>query len=309
MIILEKLVQDPVGFVRTDPLGQAVLAPFAVALALALVLRVAGGGTVGRRIAAAGIGAGFLAAFALSLGLPLALPPEGAVQQVFWIAAAGLALGLLVDLGGWVRAGGAALAVLLPAAALIWLVGARHETLWPRALLLFAASIPVYWRVAAAGRGSEEPAQRSAALFPPIMLLAAVAALAQLAWSDGSGLALLAVALGAATIGYLVVAYGLHLVGARPLRFEAAATFGAAGAGLALVYAALLGGSKIDPVAVAILLLVFAVDLRARELAMAVIPGGGFLARAVQPVVYAVVVAIPALGAIVYAIYAPLNLF
>ncbi|MCW5772464.1 MAG: hypothetical protein KIT16_12560 [Rhodospirillaceae bacterium] len=309
MILLDKLVQDPVGFVRTDPLGQAVLAPFLVAVVLALVFRLVGGGRVGRRIAAAGVGAGFLVAFVLMLGPPLDMPPANTAQQIFWIAAVGLVLGLIADVGGWVRAGAASLAVLIPAAALIWLVGPRYESLWPIALLLFAASIPVLWRVAAAAQGSEEPGRRSAALFPPILVLAAAAGFTFLAWKDGAGIALLAVALCAATFGFLLIAYLLNLVGMRPLRFDAAGTFGAAGAALALAYVALLGGSKIDPIAIAILLLVFAADIRARDLAFAVASGEGIAARLVQPIVYAIVVAIPALAAVVYSIYAPLYLF
>jgi hypothetical protein len=298
--MLQNLMQDPVRYLTADPVGQSVLLPFAVALVVAALLRLAGGSAIGRRTAAFGIGAGFLAAFVFLAEMPAGLSSGTPLGKLFWIAAAGLAMGFVLDLDG---SAGRGVAFAAAAAALVWLAAERHEELWRVALLLYAASILVYWRIGA-GAESEEPARRSEPPFPPILLLITAGALAWLIPKSAAlDLAPLATALASAAGGYLLLAYLFHLLGAKPLRVAASGLFGGAGALLAIGSVWMLFVPGASAIGGGILLLAFLLDHRARALALGAVPGEGVLARALQPLVYALVVAVPAAAAVAYIVF------
>lgn len=289
-----------------SPIGQTAVVPFAVALAVALVLGVAGG-AVGRRVAALGIGAGFLVAYWLIDGVP-PVPPVATKHKVIYVAAACLALGLILDLAGLSRAGGHALAFAVPAGALQWL---RQDQIaaGPAAALvvtlavLFLVSIVVYWRQAASARGADVPETSSAGLFAPIQVLAAAAGLggiALLGISLGYGSA--ALALAAAGGGYLLASYLAHAVTGRALSYGATGAFGAGGAWLALEYAAVFEADT--PAKIALLgavALAFFADFLARPVALGAALGNGAFARLARPLIYGVVAGIPPAAALAYA--------
>ena len=289
-----------------DPLGQTAIVPFAVALALALILRLAGGAQWGHRLAAIGIGAGFFVAYYLiHSGIP-AFPPAATGQKAFYVAAVSLALGLVLDLAGLARAGGHLFAFVLPVAALFWLrqpqlMAGPDGALIATLAVLFLVSILVYWRQAAAARGSDTPAASSAALFPPIQVLVTGIGLGGIALlgislSFGS----LALALAAATGGYILASYLAHLLSGRALGYGAIGAFGAGGVWLALAYAAVFAAdAPVKLVLMGVVALAFVADLLARPFALGM--GAGAAARLVQPLVYGVVVAIPPAAALAYA--------
>jgi hypothetical protein len=292
-------------FFLDDPLGQAVATPFVVGAVLTLIVRAAFGPAWGGKLAVAGGAAGFIVGFAVLQGVPT-FPPPASVGKIFYLALFGGALGLAVDLLGATRKAGHALAFLLPAAALLWIAerrlgGTLSAGLVANLVVLFLASILVYWRVAATARGADAPENRSAGLFPAILVLVAAAGLALLAVMGASAaLSAMSVALAAAAGGHLAVSGLFHLAGRAPFRFDAIGAFGLAGALLAIGYVLVLFNEGASRVALALLLLVFVIDFVARPAALAARPGGG-AARLVQPVFYLAIVALPAALAVAYA--------
>jgi hypothetical protein len=289
-----------------NPVGQTAIVPFIIGFAFALVVRLAGGAVWGHRLAAIGIGAGvFTAYYLIHNGVP-AFPPAATGQKAFYVAAASFALGVVLDLAGAARAGGHLFAFLLPAGALYWLrqpqiAAGPGAALIATLVLLFLASIVVYWRQAASARASDTDEGSSAALFPAIQVLAAAIGLGGIALL-GVSLAYgsLAMALAAATGGYLVVSYVVHLVTGRALGYGAIGVFGAGGLWLALAYAAVLAAdASIKLVLIGVVALAFAADFIVRELALSVGTGAG--ARLLQPLVYGLLAALPSAAAFAYA--------
>jgi hypothetical protein len=288
-----------------DPVGQTAIVPFAIGFLLALILRIVGL----RALAALGIGAAFFATYyIIHSGVP-AFPPVATAQKLFYVAAAGLALGLVLDLAGAARSGGHLFAFVVPIAALAWmrwpqLMAGPGGALIATLVVLFLASIVVYWRQAASARGADTDEASSAALFPAIQLLAAGIGLGGIALlgislSFGS----LAMALAAGTGGYLLVSYLAHLFGGRGLGYGAVGALGGGGIWLALAYAAVFAAdAPVKIVLIGVVALAFAVDFVARPLALLVAAGGSpAAARFVQPLAYGIVVAIAPAAALGYA--------
>jgi len=279
--------------------GQVALVPFAVSFLITLVLAFAGEG--GRRFAALGIGAGFLVAYLLQQsGLP-SFPPPQTAQKIFYIAAGGLALGLLLDAAGLTRHGGHLFAVLLPIGALWWMRQTQIATGPSTALIvtlvvLFVVSVIVYWRNAATARGSDSMEASSAGLFPPIQLLAAALGLGGITLISFSiTVGPLGLALAAAAGGHLLVSYLAHAIGGRALGYGAAGAFGGAGAWLALLYAAAFAAEQpLHYWLIGAVSLTFVADLVARRVALGAPFGTGGFARLVRPILYGIVVVIPA---------------
>lgn len=288
-----------------DPVGQTAIVPFAVGFLLALILRVVGG----NRLAALGIGAAFIVTYyLLHNGIP-AFPPAATAQKMFYVAAASLALGLVLDLAGAARSGGHLFAFVVPIAALAWmrwpqLMAGPDSVLVATLVVLFLASIVVYWRQAASARGSDTDEASSAALFPAIQVLVAGIGLGGIALL-GISLAFgsLAMALAAGAGGYLLVSYLAHLFGGRGLGYGATGAFGGGGIWLALAYAAVFAADAPVKIAlIGVVALAFALDFVARPLALLVAAGGSpAAARFVQPLAYGIVVAIPPAAALAYA--------
>jgi hypothetical protein len=290
-----------------DDLARMAAAPFALALALALVVRLLGGADLGRRLAALGIGAGVLAAIYLISGLA-PFPPAATNQKLIYAIAAGWALGIVLDLAGLTRAGGHLFALLLPLGVLWWLretqlrAGPGTE-LVVSLVILYLVSVLVYWRQAASARGADAPAASSAALFPAIQLLAAGAGLGSVRVLDvPASLGMYGVAVAAAAGGYLLVAYLWHAASGRGLGFGAAGALGGGGAWLAILYAAAFQTDEsVKRVLLALVAATFVADFFARPLALGAPLGTGLAARLLRPLVYGIVVSIPSAAAFAYA--------
>lgn len=293
-------------FFLDDPLGQAVATPFLAAAILTLAIRLAFGVALGARLAVAGAVLGFLAAVANMQGIQ-AFPPPASVPKIFYIVAIGGAIGLAVDLLGATRKAGHALAFVIPLAALAWLAerrlgGAMSPGFFANLAVSFAASILIYWRVAAAARGSAETVNHAAGLFPAIQVLVAASGLGILAVMGASaGLSAMSIALAASAGGYLAVSGLFYLGGRAPFRFDATGAFGIAGALLAIGYVIVLFNEGASRVALAVLLLVFVADIAARPIALGAKLGDGMAARIAQPFFYLALVAVPAALAVAYA--------
>jgi len=285
--------------------GQVAAVPFAVAFLVTLALGLAG--PAGRRVAALGIGAGFLVAYYLiQSGVPQFPPPQMA-HKVFYLAAAGLVLGLVLDFAGLTRAGGHIFAILLPIGALWWMrqsqIAAGPGTALVVALaVLFLVSVLVYWRQAATARGSDSMESSSAGLFPAIQLLVVAIGLGGItllsfSLTNGS----LALALSAATGGYLLVSFLAHAVGGRALGYGATGAFGAGGAWLLLLYGSVfVAEAPLHYWLLGIVSLAFAADFVARPVALGAALGRGGVARLVRPLIYGFVVGIPPAAALAY---------
>jgi hypothetical protein len=292
-----------------DPVGQMAIVPFAIGAVLALLLRLVGGSALGHRAAPLAIGAGFFVAYYLiHNGVP-AFPPTATGQKAFYVAAIGLGLGVLLDLAGLARSGGHLFAIVLPAAALLWMrqpqiAAGLDSALIATLAVLFLASIIVYWRQAAAARGSDAPETSSAALFPAIQVLVAGIGLGGIAIL-GVSLAFgsLAFALAAATGGFLLISYLAHLFSGRALGYGAIGAFGAGGIWLAFAYAAIFAAdAPVKFVLIGVVALAFVADIFARPLALlAAAESAPATARFVQPLAYGIVVAIPPAAALAYA--------
>jgi hypothetical protein len=292
-----------------DPVGQAAIVPFAVGFLLALILGIVGGAVRGQRLAALGIGAAFLVVYYLTHNGVPAFPPAATAQKMFYVAAASIALGVLLDLVGGARSGGHLFAFVVPVVALLWMrwpqiTAGPSGGLIATLVVLFLASIVVYWRQAAAARGADTEEASSAALFPAIQVLVAGIGLGGIALL-GISLAFgtLAMALAAAAGGYLLVSYLVHLLAARGLGYGATGAFGAGGVWLALAYAAVFAAdAPVKLVLIGVVALAFAIDFVARPLALLVAASGSpGAARLLQPLAYGIVVAIPPAAALAYA--------
>jgi hypothetical protein len=292
-----------------DPVGQMAIVPFAVGFLLALIVRTVGGYIWGQRFAAIGIGAAFLAAYYLiHSGVP-AFPPAATAQKMFYVAAASFALGLVLDLAGAARSGGHLFAFVVPVAALVWMrwpqiAAGPGGGLVATLVVLFLASVIVYWRQAASARGADTDEASSAALFPSIQVLVAGLGLGGIALL-GISLAFgsLSIALAAGAGGYLLVSYLLHLLSGRGLGYGAIGAFGAGGIWLALAYAAVFAAdAPVKIVLIGVTALAFAVDFVARPFALLVAASGSpGAARLLQPLAYGIVVAIPPAATLAYA--------
>jgi hypothetical protein len=292
----------------TSDIGRSAVVPFAVALAVAMSVRLAGGREFGHRLAALGIGAGFFAAYYLiQSGVP-AFPPAATSQKVFYVAAAGLALGVILDIAGLTRAGGHLFALLLPVGALYWLrqnqiAAGPGAALIATLAVLFLVSIVVYWRQAASARGADQPEASSAALFPPLQVLVAAFGLGGIALLGISlGYGSLALALTAATGGYLLASYLAHLLSGRAFGYGATGAFGGGGIWLALGYGATFeADAPIKLVLLGAVALAFFADFFARPIALQAPFGAGAFARLARPILYGIVVGIPPAAALAYA--------
>ncbi|HUT47909.1 MAG TPA: hypothetical protein VM325_01100 [Alphaproteobacteria bacterium] len=276
--------------------------PFVAALVLAVVIRFALGAQRGRLLAVAAAGLGFLACYWNLLGIP-AFPPPASSQKVFYLALLGLVAGLAIDLTGSGRKAGHAFSFTFPAIALLWLAW-RTISAGPgigdllTVLALFAGSILVFWRVAAAARQADVEADPRHALSPAIMVFVAAtgAGLAALFGASAS-LSQLSIGLAFATAGFLLLAYIGYLRG-ETFGFGGTGAFGAAGALIVLVAVMALFAGRVSKWALALILLVFAADFLARRVALK-----GKAGRLLNPFLYGAIVAIPAAaGAVVAAL-------
>jgi len=271
--------------ILAHPAGQSVVVPLAVALVATGLLRLIGGGR-GPTLAAAGLGLGFLAGYGLILGIA-PLPPRSAGQKLFYIVALAWAAGVALDLAAARPLWRHGLAVVGSVAAVVWLLGAQlgaETMLWPGSVLV-AAWVLVLERLSARSGQSLDGA---------VMLIVVGLAGAGVAFfgATASG-AQLSLALAAAAGGFALWNWPVVR-----FRFAAAAVYAGGAAALALASQFVLY-TQVSPWALLLLVLVFFVDRWAARLSHGL--GDNAFARALAPVVLALVAAIPAGAALAVA--------
>lgn len=263
------------------PVVQSVAVPLAIALALTGGIGVGLGRDRGGAIAAAAAGLALLTATVLIGGAP-PWPPASGLHKLPYLLALGLATGVALDLGGAGRRGAFGAAVALMLLALAWLAWPQLGRLGDRAWAVLGIAAVT----GAATLGSLATTERNSANAPATLMVAGLG-LAAVAFNAGSlKLFQLAVALTAAVGGYALWNWP------KPRH-----AFGAAGilsAGIAWVMLALLTLLLTDvrPGALLVLAMVFAAAPVAR-----CVPLGRLDRRIAEPVLIAVVAAIPAAAA------------
>jgi hypothetical protein len=261
-----------------SPSHGALLLPFAAALLLAGLIRLAGGTGRGVRLADSAVGLAFLLAFIALFGsLPfIGRPPHRLVAET---AALGTVLGVVLRLAG---KDGRLTAILAPLALVLWRYGIALPDLPWRALLPAIA-------FAIGGVAVARQLQVSASRGAVPIVQSAVAAL---------GLAGIATFFGAAALVPLALALAASLAGflawnwPNPRWPLGPAGWLAAGGAL-LAMALSLGQSLLALPPLGLLALVFFVEPAAQRLAA----GSGVIGRALSPLVLAVVAGVPALAA------------
>jgi len=266
--------------VLLSPAHGELLLPFAAAMLLAGLIRLAGGPTRGARLADSAVGLAFLLAFIALFGsLPiLGHPPHTLVAET---VALGTALGLALTLAG--RAGQIA-AIVAPLALVLWRYGLALPHLPWRALLPAGA-------VAAGGVAVLRQLQASAGRGAVPIVLSAVAALdlaGIAAFFAAEGVMRLALALAAALAGFLAWNWP------NPRWPLGPAGWLAAGGALLAMALSLAGESLLALVPLSLLALVFFVEPAAARLGA----GSGLIGRALAPIVLGLTAALPALAAI-----------
>ena len=261
------------------PAAESAGLPLLLAVVLAGLIRLAGGPGRGRQMAGLAVPLAFLVTWYVLFDLP-PWPPRSAGQKLGYAVLLATALGLLLDVERGrpsIRTAGAVLAGAGAAAWVAWPMLARLEA-GPAAL---AAGV-VGWRLARpAERGTDTPVI-GLVLAVGLAVVAMTAASAAIAQTAGA----VAAALG----GYLLWNWPVARFWAGgPLVLAVAAALGA------LATQALLF-TKGHPGALAPLVLVAFADAAAARLGIGA--GGGVLARALQPVVLALLAAVPAALAI-----------
>jgi len=283
--------------------------PFIATFLATLAIRLGGGPVHGARLAIVAPGLGFLLAYYLIEGA--AWPAVASKQKVLWIAVTAVALGLLVHLASRRRALALAVAYLAPLAALAWLDWRRltgdpdlgRILTW---VVLYLAALLALWSLhAAAGErrptGPDDPrdgAGRGGVFAPLLVMVAAFAAGVISLFSAFIGMAQASIAVGAVLGGYLLAAYPFHIASGRSFAFGAGGLVGVAGIWIACLFVMALFGFSMNRVALAILLLAFPAGWLARRVRV----GTGRTARILEPVVFGVLVAIPAAAGAAYAI-------
>ncbi|MBP2293803.1 hypothetical protein [Azospirillum rugosum] len=178
--------------------------PFVQSSILPLLLSVVAVGALhrlapGRLLAVAGIGVTFLAVFALVVGVP-ALPPPSSMGKLFWSVAGGFVLGVVADAVGVRGRAGSALAAAWLAASLVWIALPALDT--PAAfatllVLLLVGACVVFGRVDANDG-------RNAVASAAVLLALALAIGGTALIGSSASIAQMALALAAATGGFLL---------------------------------------------------------------------------------------------------------
>ncbi|WP_448187810.1 hypothetical protein [Azospirillum sp. sgz301742] len=181
-----------------DPFLQSSVLPLLAALAAVGLLRLAGGGVAGRRLAAGGIALAFLGVFALVVGIP-AFPPPSSMGRLFWCAVTGVAIGLAGDATGVKGAKASTLTGVWLLGSLLWMIlpaltGAAEALI--AVPLLAAGAWVAFGRLPA---GKDGPATSGAVLLALALAVGGTALV-----GSSASLAQAALALAAATGGFLL---------------------------------------------------------------------------------------------------------
>ena len=288
------------GFWQSPEMQGGVI-PFAVAFAAAILIRLLFGKNWGGRLAILGAVIGFLAAYFLLEGITW--PAVAAKQKIFWLALVALILGLAMELRGGGRLGALVIAHLFPIGALAWLAwgligrGLDQELLIKLAALYLGSVFVIWMMVTARLPRDRDTSIGCGRINSPAMLLVAAFATGLIAlYGAEIGLAQLLIAIGAVLGAVLLLSYLSYVIAGDAFKFGPVGVIGVAGAWLSCIYVLVLFGDSPDLIALAIVLLIFALNMIARRVRF----GSGLEARVVEPILYGAIVTIPAVAAAAY---------
>jgi hypothetical protein len=281
-----------------NPAVQVGLLPFAVAFVLVVAIRFGGGARLGPRFAMLGPCVALVAAYWVLEGQP-PFPPVGSMQKLPYLIVLAIGAGVALDAAGAGRTTVKGVAALFTAATVLWLAQ-RKLLAGPdiafilRLLVLWVAGVVTLWLLEHAAQTATlrgENAEAKGGLNAPALLMVAAFATAAVSLFGGfSGMALLTVAIGAALGAFVLVGYLLFVFSGRTLAFGAMGVIGLGGAWISGIYVAALFGGDVDKVALAVLAAVFVADLFARRVRL----GDGAGARITEPLLYGIIIILPA---------------
>jgi len=275
-----------------DPVFQIGLVPLLVAFGLAAFIRIIGGPERGPRLMGVAAFIGFLLAYTLFEGVP-SFPPVTGKQKLFYLVVLAGAAGFALDLTGRSASLQRSMRMIFPGLALLWLA---WRQLAAGVALAELATLAALWGGGALALWRLERAEtEGGGLSAALMLIVAALGIAGIAAMGSSlSLALLAVALAAAAGGVALWGYGVWLVKATRGPFGATTQFGGGSALLGLAYILVLFTPQASRAALLLLLLVFFADMAASRLRS----GNTLRSRALGPIVFAALAAVPALAAL-----------
>jgi hypothetical protein len=275
----------------TDPLIATLALPVAVTVALAVALRLLGGVGIGARLASFGVPAAVVVSVAVLPGLA-PTPPVTVLEKLVWLAAIGGLLGVLIEMVTSMRLITGIVAFVSPLLAVAWVYGI-DLTGGSGEFPYRAVEVAVVAGLLNARLHQISRVEVSAPITTAVIAagLAAVALVTGPAYASAVGLPL-----AAAGIGWLVCNWPT-----RRLPWGAPGEVGAGGAVMAL--AAVLAYAAAIPVFLVLLvLMVLAIEPLARRFVAA---NALTKSDAVRPIAFAAIVALPAVLAVVLALYAP----
>jgi len=288
-----------------DPAVQGGVLPFIFGLVFVFAFRGLGGAPGGRRWAILGAALAFLPAYLILEGVA-PFPPVASKQKLMYLAIVAIALGFVLEIGVAGRVAVRVLAALYAAGALAWLaantLSRGPSTMdWIELAVLWVAGTLVLWFLDQAARPDggdrDDESTRGGVHAPSLLLVAALAGGAVSLLGAFIGFAQLSIAIGAIFGAFMLVNYVGYVRTGQTLGFGPIGVLGAGGAWLAGVYIAALFGGDVDPWALGCLALIFPADQIARRLSVGPSVGG----RAMEPLIYGVIVAIPAIAAVIVA--------
>lgn len=239
--------------ILNDPVFETVIAPFAVSLVLAGLLRVSGGPKRGPAMMSLSIVAGVIAAFLLT-GTAEPFPPQTGLGKTFYLVVAAALLGMVFELSDLAQPAEEPALIGFPLVALIWLA-------WPKLMvgpgfgeimvLLTAWIAGTVWLVR-----FRSIAVRAGALPGGLVLcLAGGGAAGTALVADAVGLGLFAAAVAASALGFALWRLAaLMLMGSRG-SFGPLPVFSGGGALLVFVYLMIVQVPRISLWALLVLIL------------------------------------------------------
>lgn len=261
-----------------SPLTQSATLPLAVSLVACGLVRLIGGPSRGPLVASVAVSIGFLAAYLTISGVP-PFPPRASSQKLAYLTLAGAGLGLVLDSLRLDRGPSRGTMLVALGLGVGWLAWPKLRSFEPAIVLTVSAvwigTATVLVRLyAVRARGSDGA----------MLLLVAALGLAAVSFLGRSAsYAQLAAALAAATGGFMLWNWPV----AR-FPFAAAGVLGAGGAFGAMATNVLLY-TKASPIALALLLSAFFVDVLADRVPL---PPGRF-GQSLRPIVLAALASIP----------------
>lgn len=281
----------------TDPLIATLAVPILVTVAVAMLLRLIGGAGTGARIATFGIPVALVVSVALLPGLA-PTPPVTTMEKLVWLAAAGGLLGMLIEMVTQTRFIAAVAAFFWPFLAVVWTAGIDVGAVISGAPVTDPFPYRVFEVSAVAGLIVGRLHQiGEVELNAPVSLIVIAAGLGALGLVTGPGYA--------ATIGLPLAAAGIGWVVCnwpnRRLPFGAPGEIGGSALAIALG-AVMVYQGRVPVVLVLLVVSALAIEPLARRF---VATNALTKAEAVRPIALAVIIALPAVLAVVLAAFAP----